>query len=314
MKSEQWPESRIASTALSSRPYRNEDLPHVRQVVAEWRHRAGFMGTCHAGEIAGRISEQQPVAELVRIWEDGRRIVGLEINHRFGCAFDVFTDPTLRGSLSELAMLESAYATTSRRMSEHGSQESVVVSDVVEGDALRAEMLSRLGFECYRVWDHLVERGLATALAEPALPTGFSLRHANNVEMDELVRVRAGSFGTVLTADDFFLRNQVDDVRRQEIVAVSPEGRAAAFAVLWFDELNKVGHVEPVGTHGDFRRLGLARSVLLAGLREMSRCGMTVAAVQYDVTNRAADALYSSLGFEKRYTTLGYRCARNSSG
>jgi hypothetical protein len=48
---------------------------------------------------------------------------------------------------------------------------------------------------------------------------------------------------------------------------------------------------------------------MLAGLGELRRLGMATATVEHDATNVAAGALYRSLGFEKRYETLGYRRA-----
>ena len=46
---------------------------------------------------------------------------------------------------------------------------------------------------------------------------------------------------------------------------------------------------------------------MLAGMVELRRLGMARAAVEHDASNLAAAALYRSLGFVKRYETLGYR-------
>jgi GNAT superfamily N-acetyltransferase len=68
----------------------------------------------------------------------------------------------------------------------------------------------------------------------------------------------------------------------RELLVVAPGGQVAAFTVTWLDELNKVGHFEPVGTHRGFRRRGLGRALLLHGLRELRRLGMETATVQHD--------------------------------
>ncbi|MEU4245988.1 hypothetical protein AB0F15_01110 [Amycolatopsis sp. NPDC026612] len=45
-------------------------------------------------------------------------------------------------------------------------------------------------------------------------------------------------------------------------------GRFVAQCLIWLDERNAVGELEPVGTLPEFRRTGLARAVHYAGARE----------------------------------------------
>jgi ribosomal protein S18 acetylase RimI-like enzyme len=47
--------------------------------------------------------------------------------------------------------------------------------------------------------------------------------------------------------------------------------------------------------------------MMLYALREMKSQGMETATVQHDQTNLAALELYRSLGFSKKYETLGYK-------
>jgi ribosomal protein S18 acetylase RimI-like enzyme len=57
-----------------------------------------------------------------------------------------------------------------------------------------------------------------------------------------------------------------------------------------------VGQFEPVGTHPDHRRRGLASTVMARGLDLMRRRGLDKAYVGTGVTN-ASNYLYASLGF-----------------
>lgn len=61
--------------------------------------------------------------------------------------------------------------------------------------------------------------------------------------------------------------------------------------------MNKVGLVEPVGTHPDFRRMGLARAVMLEGLRRMQAYGMQSVMIASSAENVASRTLYDGLGF-----------------
>jgi mycothiol synthase len=66
---------------------------------------------------------------------------------------------------------------------------------------------------------------------------------------------------------------------------------------VWTDELTKVGHFEPVGTHPDFQRRGLGKSMLLEAMRRLKSEEMTEADVCTNYDNEAAIGLYESVGF-----------------
>jgi ribosomal protein S18 acetylase RimI-like enzyme len=89
-------------------------------------------------------------------------------------------------------------------------------------------------------------------------------------------------------------------------VAVAPDGSFAAFCLCWLDEENRVGNLEPVGTHPDHRRLGLARAVCLAGLRSLRAADADTALV-HSVGGSAATRLYESVGFTARSRHLPFR-------
>jgi predicted N-acetyltransferase YhbS len=52
-----------------------------------------------------------------------------------------------------------------------------------------------------------------------------------------------------------------------DLYIVGPDGRYAACCIVWHDARNEMGILEPVGTHPDFRRLGLGKEVVLEGIR-----------------------------------------------
>lgn len=80
------------------------------------------------------------------------------------------------------------------------------------------------------------------------------------------------------------------------IVAVTLDGAFVAFAGLWFDQVNRLGYVEPVATDPDYRRRGLGTAVVLEGIRRCGELGATVAYVGSDLP------FYRALGFRKLYT------------
>ncbi|MBK8028514.1 MAG: GNAT family N-acetyltransferase [Chloroflexi bacterium] len=93
-----------------------------------------------------------------------------------------------------------------------------------------------------------------------------------------------------------------------DVVVVAPDGQFAAFAQGWVDAENGIGLFEPVGTHPDFRKLGLCRAVIYEGLRRMHAAGATEAHV-YPYENHDASQVYRKLGFQTRGKIIAYRKA-----
>lgn len=304
----------VITSKMTMRPYQDADMPRLQEAFASWIAEAGRCGYDHVGELVPRIYEnlrgRRPVGDLVQLWEAQAGIAGLTICFRSGEAFDVFTAPSLRGTAAEAQMLEFAAVTTALHMA-GAAAGAHVLTEVCGGDTERARLLTELGFGKFRTWHHRRQRELAGLVDMPRPPHGFTVRGARRGEAGELASVRNHSFGDDWTGNQY--RSQVMekpgyDVAR-EIVAVSPDGKFAAFADYWTDALNKTGHFEPVGTHRDFRRLGLARAVMLHAMEEMRASGMRTVTVNHDAANLAAAKLYERLGFQVTTATSGFRRA-----
>jgi GNAT superfamily N-acetyltransferase len=94
-----------------------------------------------------------------------------------------------------------------------------------------------------------------------------------------------------------------------DLAVVTAEGRAAGYALFWFDPVTEVGLVEPMRVEEAYQRRGLARAMLTAGLDRLAKQGARRLKVGYG-TN-AARALYVGAGFEVTVTTTSYRWRRN---
>ena len=81
-----------------------------------------------------------------------------------------------------------------------------------------------------------------------------------------------------------------------DLVAVAADGTFAAYVGIPYDEVNRRGIFEPVCTHPNHQRQGLARTLMLEGLRRLYALGavdVTVGTGDMIPANR----LYDSLGF-----------------
>jgi ribosomal protein S18 acetylase RimI-like enzyme len=158
------------------------------------------------------------------------------------------------------------------------------------------------------------EHMLAPLDAEPPspdVPCGFELRTVRgDDDVDRRVDVHRAAFAPSRVVPESYRRVMRAWPYRPELdhVTVAPDGTFAAFCLCWLDEDNGVGELEPVGTHPDYRRVGLARAVCLAGLRSLRAAGAETALV-YSVGGSAATRLYESVGFTSRSRHLPFRKA-----
>jgi ribosomal protein S18 acetylase RimI-like enzyme len=149
------------------------------------------------------------------------------------------------------------------------------------------------------------------ALTEPHVPDGFELRSVAEADVESRVeahrsafapsRVTVESYRNVMSAWPY--RSDLD------CIALAPDGRVAAYCLVWLDDRNRVGEFEPVGTHADFRRRGLAAAVCSFALRRLSEEGANLAVVyaRGDAAYPAPKLLYESLGFRAHARTIAYR-------
>jgi GNAT superfamily N-acetyltransferase len=96
---------------------------------------------------------------------------------------------------------------------------------------------------------------------------------------------------------EWYLNVQRAPLYRQnlDIVAVAPNGEFASFCTVWFDDVTRTGAFEPVATHPDHRRLGLATSVIHEGVHRLKRLGATLATVGAEESG--THAFYTKVGF-----------------
>jgi len=67
--------------------------------------------------------------------------------------------------------------------------------------------------------------------------------------------------------------------------------------ILWYDEKNKMGVLEPVGAHPDFRRKGLGREVVMEGTRRAAALGAE------RVWVGSGQRFCEAIGFERKYVS-----------
>ncbi|WP_280727119.1 GNAT family N-acetyltransferase [Kitasatospora sp. MAA4] len=151
-------------------------------------------------------------------------------------------------------------------------------------------------------WTQLNERDL-TDVEQPVLPDGFRFRTADEAGPEAAVRAHVDAWpSSAYTARSY------EDVRRTaayrgdlHVLVEAADGTMAASTIMWLDRANRTVEFEPVATHPDYRRLGLARSMMLYGMRLARAAGATHATVVcLGAPGRPrARGLYYGLGFRE---------------
>ena len=137
-------------------------------------------------------------------------------------------------------------------------------------------------------------------MEQPTLPDGFRFRTADEAGPEAAVQAHVDAWApSAYTAEAYESVRQTAAYRGDlHVLVEAPDGTMAASTIMWFDEANKSAEFEPVGTHPGYRRLGLARAMMLHGMHRARAAGathMTVACLGAP-GHPAARALYYGLG------------------
>jgi predicted N-acetyltransferase YhbS len=144
-------------------------------------------------------------------------------------------------------------------------------------------------------------------LPEQSLPEGYVIRsmaQENNIELRREVFGRAFNHTDPAEWPSAFsyreLQKAPDYRKDQDLYIVGPDGKYVSCCIVWYDEKNKMGILEPVGTHPDFRRKGFGREVVMEGIRRAAAFGAE------KVWVGSGQRFYEAIGFQKRYVSYAW--------
>lgn len=285
--------------SISSRPYETEsDYEAMRRLTADIIARNGLPSYASAGDLDWwRYSDDDPTEDVrgTSLWltEDGTLVA---FAWPTADQVDIFVHPdhpSLYGDALDWA--EDHH----RRKPSEGSRPPLkawsFTADTTRIPLLQARDYQRMD-KCMVYYVH----DLATPPPGLNLPTGYSVTHVQAAEdVAQRVAVQRSAFQSeFMTVDKQRAVMAAPSYRAELDIAIrAPDGRFAAFALIWLDEGNRLGVFEPVGVAADQQRLGLGRAIMLAGLQRLHALGAHRAVVQTGMRNEAARALYEATGF-----------------
>lgn len=178
-----------------------------------------------------------------------------------------------------------------------------ICADDLNGGAL----LERHGF-MPEDWSLLrMARRLDEPVPPPGVPAGFILRPvASEQELAAAVAMHQEVFiaGSTIVRDRLALIHAAGDVLALDLVAVAPDGALAAFCLCSSSRADgghpgrRTGWIDLLGTRPAYRRHGLGRAILLAGLHQLKDRGAEIALLGTTSWNSVAQRLFASVGFQ----------------
>jgi ribosomal protein S18 acetylase RimI-like enzyme len=235
----------------------------------------------HPGDLAWWTYHSDPrTDELIGYWLDGDRgFVGLDRNNSEIAAFCV-------PGRSPLPLIEWG-------RDQLGPSAKVVVVSSAD-HALESE-LEESGYEVGGIEGPIFIRDLTEEDVAPVAPPGFTLRSMSGEgEADNRRRASHAAFKSTMDPADHLERY----LRFMRLVAVTADGRIAAFMV-WWPDASGIAQIEPMGTDPAFHRQGVGRALMQHGFARMKEAGMTQVRVVTDDYRHDAVAFYSAVGFTK---------------
>ena len=302
--------------APHARPYRDDDWPRVRDLLQatpcdalpgwNWDIRRWDGLRFHSADpilppgVVGRSA----------VWEDdGGRVVGVvhPEDEAWPEAF-LQVDPDARDL--EPAMLDWAEAHLTSTVD--GTQRLELT--VLDGDLSRRALLAGRG---YRQLDHggWHRRLRLDAWVDPGDRVGDPYRLGTTSpttatrDGERMAALLNAAFGrTIHTCAEYatFMACSPSFRHDLNLVALAPDGTFAAHAGVTYDARNRHGIFEPVCTHPGHVRHGLARALMLEGLRRLRDLGAETASVETG-DMAPANALYAGIGFTETHRAHTWR-------
>ena len=272
----------------------------MHELALEQRRELGVRAPWHVGDITWGLRQHEGREDewTIRIWKDGDRTVAwswLKSDHPGGMLdFDVRRD--------RLDLLDEILA-------EPGAGSTVAFEDDDEVlAALARHGFTRAGADLNRHGSllHFLARDLPAAPEPPSLPAGFGYRTVEPGDLAERVAIHRDVWAPSRVTESSFAAVRASWPYRASLdcVVEAPDGRFAAYCLIWPDDENRVGELEPVGVREEFRRRGLGAAVCTFALRRLHEEGGRQAIVYCQ--NDAACGLYESIGFRRHATLVGY--------
>jgi mycothiol synthase len=171
----------------------------------------------------------------------------------------------------------------------------------------RITFLKHHGFRQLEITTVTLIRPLSDIIPEPELPSGFVIRPIAG-KQEAVAAMHRAAFGTeyMTTENRHIIMSTSGYDPSLDLVIIAPEGSVAANCICSEIPQEKIGYTDPVSTHPQFQRMGLARAILLRGLQLLKERGMDQVRLGTSGDNTGMQKAAESAGFKVEYKTIWF--------
>lgn len=292
-------------TRITSRLYRHdEDFQTILDLMARVRPRE------HLYDYPVRVDIEENLASGVirsntRLWFDGDLPIAwayVDTYNNLRLELDRQYEDQVGAETIEWCM------SCIRKM--HGEKGSAALDASCREDySARISFLKQHGFRQLKDTTLYMRRPLSMPIAEPELPPGFIIRPvAGEHEAEAVAAMHRAAFGTenMTTESRLIIMRTSEYDPSLDLIVTAPDGSIAANCICSLDEERKIGFTDPLSTHPGFQRMGLARALLLTGLKLLKARGMGSAHLGTSGDNTAMQKAAEAAGFVIEYRTIWF--------
>ena len=173
----------------------------------------------------------------------------------------------------------------------------------------RVSFLKRHGFHQTDDTSIYMTRPLSDPIPDPVLPRDFVIRPIKGVEEAEAVAtMHRAAFGTeyMTTESRLAIMSTSEYDPSLDLLTIAPNGDIAAYCSCSVNNETRIGMTDPVATHPNYQRIGLAHTLLLTGMSLLKERGMESAHLGTSGDNLAMQKTAESVGFRVEYRTIWF--------
>lgn len=277
-----------------------DDLARMRRFLTDAQRECGFGPYMHVGDLVWRMYQNtvfDPAQNILLMFED-EMLVGFAWYYPPNTV-EFQVHPRLRGTgLLETPMLEWARGRW-RECHADGQARAPLITNAVDDASGLQEFLRANGFQARGKYLLLLESKFDVPLAPIQVEEGITVHGVSHADQFT-ARVdlhREVWYPSKVTLEAYQRLRTIPGYNPElDLVAETREGILASYCICWYDEVNRTGEFEPVGTRPAYRRRGLGQAVLREGFRRLQALGARAAIVSCYEHNRA---FYESVGFRE---------------
>lgn len=234
----------------------------------------------------------------IAIWEQDQEIMGV-VNTEGEAAGEAFFQ-IAHEFLSE-DLLQEMFAFCEARLGKKENSKRVIYLRIPHGNQRLEQLALTRGYIRQPKNEPVAELELDRVFPVE-LPSGFTFKYGDQVTHLDKSKAHALAFGYF---DKSLYRerspigyqhmSETPDYRPDlDIYLISPLNEIAAFATMWYDQHNRIGILEPVGTIPAYRRMGLGRASIMQLVTQVQQAG------GFKVYVGSGQDFYLRLGFRAR--------------